>query len=476
MRTLALWGTLLLLISAALILWTTTKGAPDFAQDYIDNAAEYIEHHRPHKDEHVEVTPPPPSHLQPTHDGWVFDHKKHGRNYGLTEEQCSFAFPDLYREIDRAVEYRKKVGKITQDETKVQWRGDGIVKAQIHDNQLYVIDPHGVTDHNHRPRTLATLHAIHRAVSASPNKLPDIEFTFTVHDGALVDQDNGNETTWAYTRRAHQKSLWLMPDFGMWGWPDVNLRSYPELQTLLEHTEDRFEDKVSKVVWRGSLDVGSKDVREGLVRHAEDQEWADVQVLHWNNKTNIEEKLLTMQDHCSYKYVAQTEGNTYSGRLKYLLNCHSILLSHDLEWIELYHHLMKPSGLEQNYIQMKRDFSDLPKKMKKLLHPSKYDTDGQTIADNARRTFRERYLTPAAETCYWRALIRGWASVQGFEPQFWKEEEAFDKVTQKMKKTKRPRGAPFESYAIMEEVHWAIPAIPRKMCIKELDEEKCRDH
>lgn len=475
MRTIALWGTLFFLISAALILWTTSKGAPEFAQDYLEDAAEYIDSHRAHKDLQRPTTTPPPSHLQPTQDGWVFDYKKHGRHYGLTEEQCNFAFPDLYREIDRAVDHRKNVaGEITQDETNVEWRGDGMVKAQIHDNQLYVIDAHKVTDHNHRPRALATLNAIYRAVSASPTKLPDIEFSFNVHDAALVDQDNGNQTTWAYTRLAHQETLWLMPDFGVWAWPDVGLRSYPELQNLLEHTEEHFHDKLSKLVWRGSLDVGSKEVRQGLVDHSQGHDWADVQVLHWDNRTSIEERLLTMQDHCSYKFVAQTEGNTYSGRLKYLLNCHSILLSHDLKWIELYHHLLQDSGPEQNYVRTKHDFSDLPKRMKRLLHPSHSDMDPLIIADNAKRTFRHRYLTPAAETCYWRALIRGWASVQAFTPQFWIEVEQFDKISQKNKTIKRPKGTPFESYAIMEEVDWVIPAIPRKMCIKEEDEEKCR--
>jgi hypothetical protein len=465
MRTAALYGTVALLITATIIFFTT-KGTPEFAQDYIDSAEDFIDDHRSPKLSAQPAPEPPPSHFQPTHEGWVFDYKKHGRNYGLSDEQCNFAFPDLYREIDRAVEHRKTVvGNITPDETEVEWRGDGIVKAMIHDNQLYIIDPHKVWDHNHRPRALATLHSLHRAISAYPEKLPDIEFTFTVHDAALVEKD-GNETTWAYTRLAHQEKLWLMPDFGLWGWPDVGLRSYAELQTLLEHEEQEFQHKIPKLVWRGSLDVGSKDVREGLVRQSEGRSWSDVQVLHWDNKTNIEERLLTMEDHCSYRFLAQTEGNTYSGRLKYLLNCHSILIAHELEWIELYHHLLRDSGPAQNYVSTKRDYSDLPKKMKKLLNPSHYDKT-KLIADNAKSMFRERYLTPAAEACYWRALIRGWASVQDFTPQFWIEVDEYDKILQKNLTKRKPRGAPFEAYAIMEQIEWPIPAKPRKICIDE---------
>lgn len=33
----------------------------------------------------------------------------------------------------------------------------------------------------------------------------------------------------------------------------------------------------------------------------------------------------------------------------------------------------------------------------------------ERIANNSVSTFRERYLTPAAEACYWRALWSGWA-------------------------------------------------------------------
>ena len=57
--------------------------------------------------------------------------------------------------------------------------------------------------------------------------------------------------------------------------------------------------------------------------------------------------------------------------------------------------------------------------------------------------------------------------MQAFKPKFWFEVEEFDKVTRKNKLKRRPRGAPFESYAIMEEVDWAIPAKARKICIDE---------
>lgn len=62
------------------------------------------------------------------------------------------------------------------------------------------------------------------------------------------------------------------------------------------------------------------------------------------------------------------------------------------------------------------------------------------IAQNSYETFYERYLTPAATSCYWRRLITAWASVQGFEPRLYNEDEGTGKAVL--------RGIPFEAYAL----------------------------
>ena len=72
-----------------------------------------------------------------------------------------------------------------------------------------------------------------------------------------------------------------------------------------------------------------------------------------------------------------------------------------------------------------------------------YDDNPQIaerIADNAVRTFRDRYLTPAAESCYWRHLVRQYASVLDFEPVLFATGRD-GKLT--------PRGTPFETWLLM---------------------------
>lgn len=99
----------------------------------------------------------------------------------------------------------------------------------------------------------------------------------------------------------------------------------------------------------------------------------------------------------SYMFVVQTEGTSYSGRLKYLLLCNSVTVAHKLEWLEFHTHLMESSGPTQNFIETKRDWSDLSVKMDHYL--GNLD-ETKEIAKRSYNLFNQRYLTPAAVRNY----------------------------------------------------------------------------
>lgn len=149
---------------------------------------------------------------------------------------------------------------------------------------------------------------------------------------------------------------------------------------------------------------------------SENRDWADVKELDWGSKTNV----MKMHEFCYYQFPIHTEGNSWSGRLRYLHNCDSATVVHDLQYFAHYYALFVPDGPDQNMISTKADFSDLPAKMDHFLtHPE----DAKRIAQNSVATFRDRYLTPAAEACYWRRMIRAWAEVQDFEPELFVAED-----------------------------------------------------
>jgi hypothetical protein len=68
---------------------------------------------------------------------WTFDPHRDEHNFGLTDEKCYFAFPEFFKEIDRAVSYRKEanLSNVTLAEVDISWRDAEILRAMIYDRQ-----------------------------------------------------------------------------------------------------------------------------------------------------------------------------------------------------------------------------------------------------------------------------------------------------------------------------------------------------
>ncbi|KAF2425797.1 hypothetical protein EJ08DRAFT_638369 [Tothia fuscella] len=335
---------------------------------------------------------------------WEFDSRRDARNLGLLDDQCDIAFPKLYTELDRA-KYHLGKSSVRQESLKM-WREDkpyahGQVHVLIHSGQMYIIDEKkGACD---RARAIAGLSNLYRAIIAFPNPaaIPNVEFIIDIED-TPTDNVPSNRVVWAWNRPNNELNTWIMPDFDGWAFPDPDLGSYTSFRNRLQFYEKPFEEKDSRVVWRGAL---NNPIRNALIDATKDKEWADVGTMNAR---------LHMAEFCKYQYPIHTEGNAWSGRLRYLQNCNSITLIHDLKFMAHYYDLLEAEGENQNYIHVKSDFSDLEEKIKYYQANPEL---AQRIAANSVNTFRDRYLTPAAEACYWRRMIRNWAEVQAFEPE-----------------------------------------------------------
>ncbi|KAI1609289.1 glycosyl transferase family 90-domain-containing protein [Exophiala viscosa] len=360
-----------------------------------------------------------------------WNYKRDADNLMLNSQQCEQAFPGLFEEVERPVRDRLS-SPITLDELDSLPRQNGYVRAMIYNQQLYVIDTTGRI----YSRGLATLHALHRAILSSPEILPNIEFAFNVDDRIPPD------AIWGYARQKEDTKVWLIPDFGFWSWPETKVGSMREVQmkaTMAEQVDGwSWSTKIPKLLWRGA--TMGLELRENFVAATADQPWADVKALTWRDNDSMVNDLKSMPEHCQYKFLAHTEGNSYSGRLKYLQNCKSVIVAHKMDWIQHHHHLMRSSGPEQNYVEVKRSFEDLAEKISWLQDHNK---NAEKIASRNVKVFRERYLTPAAEVCYWRKLIHGWSRVS-FEPEF------FTVVDGK----RVWRGLPIESFLLEKRLEW----------------------
>ncbi|KKK25546.1 hypothetical protein AOCH_001369 [Aspergillus ochraceoroseus] len=378
--------------------------------------------------------PPQPSALEPERPStWSFLYERDDQDRGLSQSQCQASFPGLFQDVRRGVEYWKsREGGISIDDMNATPFEDGMARAIISNGELYVVATKAKGE-DHRRKILATLGSIYRVLSASSTRrwsLPTIEFIFSIED-RVDDIDAFGHPVWVLSRKVSEESVFLMPDFGYWAWAKSNIGPYGQVVERITNAESRvkFTDKEPKLVWRGKLSFAPK-LRRALLDVARGKPWSDVKELDWTKKANF----LTMEDHCQYMFIGHVEGRAYSASLKYRQACRSVVVAHKLQYIQHHHYLLVSSGPNQNYVEVERDFSDLPKQIDDLL---KNVEKAERIAENSVKTFRERYLTQAAEACYWRALWDGWAEVSS-------------NVTRNVKRPAVERGLRYESFVLLE--------------------------
>ncbi|KAK1040145.1 hypothetical protein LTR33_015861 [Friedmanniomyces endolithicus] len=344
---------------------------------------------------------------------WKFHTARGENNIALTSAQCDAAFPKLYAEIDRSVKlWRNKQHPITEQDTSISWRNDAAFRLLIHNSSLRILETKGAMNNAYRYRTLAVMHQLHNALlgaKVTGETLPTIEFAVTVDDMSLIPAGNDTHAIWAFTRRlvdSDQDRCWLVPDFNFWAGPEgANSGSFYEAGQRARRHDKAFGDKIPKAVWRGVAWTNAP-LREGLLEATRGKAWADVKETVWENGTNFME----LEGLCDYAFGVHTEGRSWSGRLKYLLNCDSVPIVHELDWTTHYYHLLVPEGMEQNYVPVRRDWTDLEGKVGYYLAKA-HLAETEKIMERARVTFRERYLTAGAEACYWRRLVRGYGEV-----------------------------------------------------------------
>lgn len=364
---------------------------------------------------------------------------------GLTEEQCSTFFPDLYKEVDRAVSHWKSRSHIiSAEDVDVSWRhGDdenrgGAIRILIHNNELRILESKDPTIGHigHRGREVGFLNILQRAVdsaTAGGEVLPTIEAAIITQDIATNLPSDSTHTIWSWTRNISSPSQdrhWLIPNFDFWY--SSPMGSYADSRRRALQYTSPFTQKIPKAVWRGTGWMNPK-LRGGLADLSKGKTWSDIKILNFGGP-GVEDGL-AIEELCKYTMTVHTEGVSYSGRLKYLFNCDSLPIIHELEWMVYWYPLLQPSGPNQNYIPVKRDWSDLEEK---VLYYLSHPDEAQKIIDNHLATFRSRYLTRAATSCYLRRLVRGYSTV-AFTPEVYRPVGQKDDV-------RRLRGISFESF------------------------------
>ncbi|BGP04534.1 hypothetical protein JCM10049v2_000336 [Rhodotorula toruloides] len=347
----------------------------------------------------------------------------------LTQQQCDAIYPGLYLEIERARDYWKARGGVTEkDLDEAEQKGQA--RVQIINNRMYV-----KSYSNEQPgtRTKATLALINEALITSPEPVPDIEFVIQTGDNGIPQG-----APWSLGRKEKEEQLTLMPDYSFFSWPEPQVNSWQE---VADHCRDyeshlRWEDKVDQLLWRGAFLV---DIRKELWEIARKYPWGAVSDLDWGDRDSVNKLLLTPEQHCQWKFLAHVEGYAYSGRLKYLTQCRSVIVAHKMRYVQHFHHLFNsdPTSPSQNIvISPGRNFDNIASVMSDLLSD---DAKAKKIADTSYE-FWQHWLSVGSVACYWRRLFREWKEVMAFEPVLKRDV------------------ASYNSFILMGQVHWDAPA------------------
>lgn len=279
-------------------------------------------------------------------------------------------------------------------------------------------------------RNSALVHLIQQAVDSWPSgpggkeSLPTIDLVLSPGDRDLFPEDGG----WGVTRHIRDERAtgrWLIPDFGFIGWPEASIASFEEFLDLAAKVEKQhpWHKKAARAFWRGFVNVYA--VRMDMMDradpngHPEREAWSDIHPTTFD--TNLHGNffpLVSLPDHCRHKYLVHVEGNSYSGRSRYLFSCHSVTIAHPLEWTQHFHPALNnvSTSPHQNYVQLPGPLFNGLEQGVKLLRLSDGTSDGQReqdlllssddpekppvkiiernsakqIADNAARTLRDR--------------------------------------------------------------------------------------
>ncbi|KAJ5191895.1 uncharacterized protein N7498_010880 [Penicillium cinerascens] len=363
---------------------------------------------------------------------WNFDYSRDARNEALDHRQCDAAFPGLFEDVVRGQKYWRSLnGLVTEDLDAIHLQ-PGMARVFISRGYLHIVAARA-NGEDHRRKILGVLSSIHRALAADQDRASrrDIEFVFSVED-KVEDVTNSEYPVWVFARTPTEEGVWLMPDFSFWAWDNPNnyIGPYDQVVDRIKRLDLPWDEKKPQLVWRGKPSFAPK-LRRALMEAARNKPWGDVKQVEWSSGTNV----LKMEDHCHYMFIAHVEGRSYSASLKYRQACNSVIVAHKLQYIQHHHYLLVSEGPNQNYVEVERDFSDLADKIEPLVR----DTDAaERIAKNSVKTFRERYLTPAAEACYWRSLFGGYGSVWNSTVNPWSVRDG------------KERGLRYESFVLLE--------------------------
>lgn len=328
--------------------------------------------------------------------------------HAMSDKECRFQFPAFYPQLESNVRVWLLKGGMTYSgvrstSSSLDHGGDadqwGAAHLIVYRNALYIRKVRLGND----SRLPALLSLIHQAIVASPEALPDAEWVVTTADKHGAPGHPGAWTLSGMVSNATKVGQWLAPDFGFAGWPETGIGSmndYLQLADAVTHSSP-WEGRDDRAFWRGY--ANTYPVRLDLLQRARNDSRTPHPVLNVVETTFHGDKGLAkpvpIHGHCAYRFLLHAEGNSYSGRSKYLFACRSVVIAHPLNWTQHFHPALIPdeSSPDRNVVVLPGpNFTGLEATLGALRNN---DALAQNIAANSLRIMRHRTYTPYLTLC-----------------------------------------------------------------------------
>jgi hypothetical protein len=296
---------------------------------------------------------------------------------------------------------------------------------QVIDGKLYDVPRPAPMDYETRSKSVKTLF---NYVVNTFDGIPNMELLIHVGDWVEMKRNlthpskcpvfgfGKNKNT--IRNNTHTDGIVSIPCFSFWNWPEAGITRWNKKMISIKQASDKksFDERIDKLFWRGARTGYRGDFVNLTGKH---RNLMDVSFMEWQG-SKFHPQYRTLEQHCDYKYLLHLEGNTFSGRLKYLLLCSSPVIFAQIDgWEEFWYHLLKHQ--ENIIILNSRDEAQLLNMTSYLLtdseRASRIGINGQNII--------LKYLNEQAIICYIRNVLLAYSKLIDY--QVTKHEKATDK-------------------------------------------------
>ncbi|CAN1158801.1 O-glucosyltransferase rumi homolog [Linum perenne] len=184
-------------------------------------------------------------------------------------------------------------------------------------------------------RDVFTIWGIVQLLRKYPGKVPDLELMFDCVDWPVVrsdDYDKPNATAppplFRYCGDDQTLDI-VFPDWSFWGWPEVNIKPWEELQSELREGNQRSKwmNREPYAYWKGNPTVAETRMDLMKCNLSEEHDWnARVFAQDWIKESQQGYKQSDLASQCVHRYKIYIEGSAWSVSQKYIMACDSVTL------------------------------------------------------------------------------------------------------------------------------------------------------